>query len=349
MKVFFFILILLKSVICLSNNNKDTNTAIAVAPAKPAVDIKKIALATKYFSKKKCLKMTKLLQKDLEDLNLVWLKKMAYCFKKIKNLKQEKIVYSQILNKNSKDYLSHFKLAELYQTKGLDTNTPSPNNPLATKHFKLAIQSKQNFVPAYLALFNIFKVQKNYYDIQVFAETLLKIKPNNKIALNQLCFSYFKQNYIKETIKMCQQAIKYNVKNPLADNLVYLAVSLNKKDKNSGKQLLLKTEKTFSTSLLATEQLANYFYQEKNYLLSSQYYKKVLNLKSKNFSSLTQAVWSFFKNNNYQLSLTSLKQLCLINKQHAVHLMRTVISKLEGKNQKKWIQPYKLSLAKDCY
>lgn len=319
------------------------------AQAKKNITSKKIDLAQKYFKKKQCSKMIALLNDHTSSLNSVWLKKMAYCFKKTHNLTQEQNIYTQLLANKPEDYFSHFTLARLYQKESLQ-KTPQPLlTNLATKHFRLTIKIKKAFIPAYNALFKIFKKQKNYYEIQVLAENLLKVKKNNKQALINLCFSYFKQDYIEETIALCKKAIKNTKKTPLADNFVYLSLSLHKQKKGSGEKLLLYAEKKFSKSLLVAETLANKYYKEKKYTLSSKYYKKVVALKSKDFHTLENATWSFFKIKKYELSLRALKQLCSVNKQEGVHIARTAISKLEKNQQKKWLSPYKLSLATDCH
>lgn len=313
------------------------------------VNLKKLKLAQKYFKTKKCSKMITLLNAHTNSLDTIWLKKMAYCFKKTKNLKQQQNIYTQLLTKNPNDYFSHFSLARLYQKENLQKTPEAVLTNLAIKHFRLAVKIKKTFIPAYNSLFNIFDKHKNYYEVQALAESLLKVKPNNKQALIRLCFSYFKQDYIEETIQWCKAAIKYNVKTPLADNFVYLSISLNKRQKSSGEKLLLSTGEKFPKSLLVMETLANKYYAEKKYVLSSKYYKRMLKLKSKNFNSLQQAIWSFFEIKKYKLSLSAVKQLCLINKQEAVHIIRTAVSKLEKAKEKKWISPYKISLATDCH
>ncbi|MBE8221961.1 MAG: hypothetical protein HAW60_04445 [Bdellovibrionales bacterium] len=326
-------------VVCTSNNAYAENKGI----------LKKLNIAKKHFKKKECKKMIEVLNQSIADLSSMWLKKMAYCFKKTNNLKQGQNIYIQILHKNPNDYFSHFALAKLYQKENLQKKDKAPIAKLVSKHFRLAVKKKKTFVAAYYYLFKILRKEKNYYEIQALSEALLKSVKNNKKALVNLCFSYFKQDYVYESVIWCKQAIKHNKKTPIAENFVYLSISLNKQREKSGDKLILYAEKKFPKSLIIAETLANKYYKYKKYSLSSKYYKKIIELKSKDFNSLKNAIWNFFETKKYDLALKAVKQLCSINKQDAVHVVRTAINKLETSNQKQWLSPYKLSLAKDCY
>ncbi|MBE8163446.1 MAG: hypothetical protein HAW63_05620 [Bdellovibrionaceae bacterium] len=319
------------------------------AEANKALTAKKTSLAKKYFKQKQCAKVIAVLNNHINQLDSIWLKKMAYCFKRTNNLQQEKNIYKHLVGKNPKDYFSHFALARLYQKENVKKASQSELTNLAIKHLRLSIKIKATFLPPYNALSKILKKQNNYYDLQNLSENFLKMSKNNKKALANLCLSYFKQDYIEESIIWCKKAIKYNKTSPLPALFVYLSINLEKKKQGSGEKLLFYTGRKFPKSLLVAETLANKYYKENNHNLSSRYYAKVIRFKSKNLNTLEQAIWSFFAVKKYNLGLVALKQLCSLNKREGVHIAKTAISKLETSQEKKWLSPYKVSLAKNCY
>ena len=271
-----------------------------------------------------CIESLKPVSETLSSLGLLILSK---CFHKEGQIKEvQKTLKLLFLKKPDYKPALYFQ-AQIYDLQG--------ETKKAIENYNKIIKNHPKEKKAYDLLLKLFVKQKNYHETKELVFDMTKLFGQTPLLLKELCKAYVGIKQAFESLETCQKALKKLPK----DEQLHIALAesyfLNNKEKERRSQYLLASQ-TFPQSEWIQRYVADFYFKEKNYLLSYKHYKSILSLKGYAVSS--------FELKKYEEALELFKKAC---KKFPVDISNEFLkakSTVVAQNIVEWIRPYRVSL-----
>jgi tetratricopeptide (TPR) repeat protein len=257
------------------------------------------------FDKKDYRKVVDLLGPHSGEINLSSLQYLADSHHALKEYADEVRVLRLVAGKKDKSPVVHFKLGEALRLSG--------NAEEAVANFRIVIDLTPSFLPAYRSLVKIFLERNNHYESRILLTDMIKKFGNKPEFLTPLCKLYSKDGFHSEGIKICQNAIQADTKDP--ENHLNLAQIY--KDKNQEpmyQSIIVKAAKRFKKSESLQYAAGAFFQEKKNYVEASRYLDFAIKADDNSVRSHLARADTLFELGQLDKSLDSYYKTCILDR-----------------------------------
>jgi tetratricopeptide (TPR) repeat protein len=282
--------------------------------------------ATKFILEKKYTNATELLWKNIEHLTeseLVLLTKAHYINKDyFETMKAANLVLAK--NEQNFEALTYLGLAQLRKKKDRE----------AKDYFRRANEANPTYMPAINGLVEIYDKSKNYYELRLVYQDLIKHTGEKPEFLTKLCDINTKDAITDQAQTYCRKAVQASPEVP--ENYSNLGVVYkNIHDLPKAKlQLQLAADK-FPKSDVNQLTYAQFLEEQKNFIDAFKYYSRCVKI-----NEYIENCWVGYASSSYQIqkfaeTMVGLKKACNFNKKHSF-LGRKASSFARSSKQEDW-------------
>lgn len=291
-------------------------------------------LAKEYFDSSQYQKASELLMEKSEALNQDSLILLVTCFQKLNDPIHELKFLEQLTASYPKFAQGFVLLGDFHFKKSLEKNDPrSSMNSLAA--YKAAIEINIVHRPAYEGLLKAYEKYKNFYELRILLEDMVKRFGKSSDLLSHLCRRHTVDGYFVTGRKSCIEAISINNSNP--DNYIYLSLIENNEGNLPKAEALLKKATTlFPLSEFAASNYADFLIQQKNLPSAESFYKNATNANNQSFRAQIGLAKVAFELKHYESALNAYKIACDLNPFHSIKSLKRASDLLRHRREEKF-------------
>ena len=289
----------------------------------------KTALKNKDYSK-----VIDLLSPEVENLDREGLFALAKAYSSQKKSAAAIKAYTAALALNSKDVEAKTLIgAELFV---------SGKEKESVNMLKEALEINPKFVPAFKVLIRVYEKRKNKYELRLLYQDLVDKVGEKAEYITKLCELSTADGLYDLSKKYCARGIELSPEEP--SNYVHLGTTLketgNIKEAESN---LKKAADDFQKSVLSLMTYAKFLDDQKNYILSYTYYKKAVEVASKDTAPLLGLANATLEIQKYQESLEAYLKACKMDKASIANFRRST-NVLRTMKLETWLRKFESAL-----
>lgn len=214
----------------------------------------------------------------------------------------------------------------------------------AVVSLRKAIELQPTFKAAYASLLEVFNRTNNAFEARAVVIEMISQFGDEPEYFTELCRLYILDGYIDDGIRICQQAVIRDPKEPR--NHVFLARGhIDKGSHPQAQSVLIQASKKFPDSAQIQEVNGEYYLSKESFLAAAKYFKLAIKKDPKLPDSHIGLAISHFERQDYQSALTSYINACQLSRSK-VKDYRLAITKLRGANKLKIAEKYESQMYK---
>lgn len=274
------------------------------------------------------------LSPKVEVLNREGLFLLAKAYSMTKNSSSAIKTYTAVLSMNPKDVEAKTLIGAEQFASGKDSE--------ALETLKEALEINPRFVAAYRVLIRIYEKKSNKYELRILYQDLIEKTSERPEYVAKLCALTTEDSLYDLSSKYCQKGITLN-KN-LADNHIYLGITLKETGKSEEAEKVLKKASTdFPKSEFGQITYGKFMDEKKNFIASYSLYKHatVINPKSKEgLLGLANAAMEIQK---YAEALAAYEVVCKVDKT-IMPIFRRATNTLRTMKIEEWLRKFEAGI-----
>jgi tetratricopeptide (TPR) repeat protein len=302
------------------------------------------SLAQMYFDEGKFADAADTLRLKAEKLPKESLSLLAQTYEKLNDPINENKFLEQ-LTANFPQYAPGFVQlgAYLYRTSQIKNDPRISMNCLAA--YKAAIEINRTYRPAYDGLIGAYEQYKNYYELRILLEDMLKRFGKAPEILANLCRRNTIDGYFSNARRTCIDAIGSDSKN--AENYVYLSlIENNQGNLKRAESLLKKVTAKFPQSEFAHSNYADYLAQQKNLPGAESYFKNATLADKKSYRAQIGLAQTSFELKHYETALAAFREACTLFPHQTYRKLKKAADLLRHRKEKNLEEVYLISMHK---
>ena len=295
-------------------------------------------LAQAYFDIGKYDLVVEVLRLKAEKLPQDSLALLSQSYQKLNDPLNERKFLDQLTVNYPKFAQGFVLLGDYYYRNSLIKNDPGLSmNCLVA--YRTAIELNPAYRPAYDGLVMAYEKFKNFYELRILLEDMVKKFGKSPDILSSLCRRNTIDGYFVNARKVCTDAMSIDVKNP--ENTIYLSLVENNEGEISRADTLLKniTEK-FPESEFANSNYADFLIQQKNYPGAESLYRAAVKANPKSFRAQIGLAQTCFELKHYEPALEAFKDACFIQPHQTYRRLKKSADLLRHRSEVKLEERY---------
>ena len=295
---------------------------------------------------KKWKKAIALLEPISDELPQEAILTLSGYYREIKDFRSQVRHLNNLIEKSPKRTIYHFLRGRAYSRQRSKRKIEQKKfDEEAVSSLRKAIELQPTFQPAYASLLKVFNRINNTFEARTITiEMVSRFGDSSPIYFTELCRLYIIDKYIDDGIRICQQAIARNPKEPI--NHFFLATGyIDKGDHPKAQAVLAQASKRFPNSAQIQEANGDYYLNKGNFIKAAKYFRHAIKKNSKLPDSHVGLAISHFERKEYDVALVSYVNACKLSRSKIKHY-RLAITKLRGANKLKIAEKYEKQIYK---
>ncbi len=231
-------------------------------------------LAELFYQEKNFTKVVELLNPYSEQIPISSYLILAGAYSELNQHDQEVRILKAVVDKDKKNYQSHYILGNAYIQWAKQTEDLSRKKDIRTKaigSLRQSIELNKKFKPSYDLLLNMFIDNTENYEARTLLNDMIQQFGKRPTFLNDKCRLLTLDGYLNQAIDECKRAIMVSKKYP--DNYVYLAQAyFDKGEEKQSERMLKIAAKRFPQSEAAQWAAGEFYQKKKNFPVSNRYF-----------------------------------------------------------------------------
>ncbi|MFP5518426.1 MAG: tetratricopeptide repeat protein [Bdellovibrionia bacterium] len=204
----------------------------------------------------------------------------------------------------------------------------------AMEAFNKAVSLKPDYEPAYLPLIDFYHGKKNYYELRIVLQDMIKNIGKRPHYYRQLCQLSIDDKTYEQALGICREGI--GLDSTIPENHTNLGLAqLKTENEVEGMKTLETAAKKFSKSDYAQIQLALVLFEKKDFIKALQFFKRSVVANEKSAIGWTGLGESAFEIQKYEDSLGAFSKACKLDRSMAPKFRKAMIT-LRNANNREW-------------